>query len=159
MPKNLLNRINSIFNDKKIRKTLLKLRLPLGIIAFVVIAFLIKPAWFFPGLVVSALGELAQVWCFSTIKTRKKLTVAGPYMFVRNPMYLSRFLLIFGILLMTGNPWIMLVFVILYYFYMVNRVRREEKDLFEMKRRFVKSTALFATNSPCGSGKAKIGPR
>ena len=81
---------------------------------------------------VSTLGELFQVWCFSTIKTRKKLTIVGPYMFVRNPMYLSRFFLIFGILLMTGNPWIMLVFVVLYYFYTTNRVRREEKDLLEM---------------------------
>ena len=117
MPENLINRINDIFNDKKIRKTLLKLRLPLGIIAFAVSPPRSDPHGFSRALWFPRSGNCAQVWCFSTIKTRKKLTIVGPYMFVRNPMYLSRFFLIFGILLMTGNPWIMLVFVILYYFY------------------------------------------
>ena len=132
MPDNMVHKINDLFNDKKIRKTLLRLRLPLGLICLVFITSQIKPAWFFIGLVVSILGEAFQVWCLSTIKTQKKLTVVGPYMFLRNPMYIGRFFLIFGFLLMTGNPWIMLAFTILYYFYMVNRVKREEKVLLEL---------------------------
>lgn len=126
------HRINDFFNSKKVRKVFLKLRYPLFLVIFVLLLTQLKPQWFIPGLIVSILGELMQVWCFSTIKTQKQLTRVGPYMFIRNPMYISRFLLIFGILMMTGNIWILIGFTILYYFYMTNRVRREEKKLAEI---------------------------
>ncbi len=126
------NRIHLLFNNKKVRKTMLKLRIPLGVLVFALLATQLRKEWFFPGLAVSLPGEMLQVWCFSTIKTKKQLTVYGPYMFVRNPMYIGRFFLIFGMILMTGNPWILAGFVVLYYFYMVNRVRREEKVLSEL---------------------------
>ena len=129
MQKNFLNRIHEIFNNRKARKTLLKLRVPVGLILIVLLSKTIDFQFFFLGLFISVLGELFQIWCMSTIKTKKKLTVVGPYMFLRNPMYISRFFLIFGIILMTGNPWLMGGFTILYYFYMVNRVKREEDIL------------------------------
>ncbi len=130
--KNALIRIHSLFNNKKVRKTMLKLRIPLGVVVFALLATQLRKEWFFPGLAVSVIGEMLQVWCFSTIKTNKQLAVVGPYMFVRNPMYIGRFFLIFGVVMMTGNPWIMAGFAVLYYFYMVNRVRREEKVLAEL---------------------------
>jgi protein-S-isoprenylcysteine O-methyltransferase Ste14 len=132
MPETILDRINNIFNDKRARKLFLKLRLPAGIVLFGLLLTQLKPAWFLPGLVVSVLGQLLQMWCMSTIKTQKKLTVTGPYMFVRNPMYIGRFFLVFGILMMTGNPWLLALLTIVYYFYMVNRVKREEKILADL---------------------------
>jgi protein-S-isoprenylcysteine O-methyltransferase Ste14 len=92
----------------------------------------VRTTWFLPGLIVSVVGEILQIWCFSTIKTKKRLTVTGPYMFVRNPMYISRFFQLFGIIMMSGNPWLMLAFAGIYYFYMVNRVRREEAVLTDL---------------------------
>jgi len=132
MPENVLSRIHKLFNNKKARKTLLKLRVPLGLILFVLLSRFIDLRFFFIGLAVSVLGELFQVWCMSTIKTKKKLTIVGPYMFMRNPMYIGRFFLIFGIIMMTGNPWLMASLTILYYFYMVNRVKREEEILSDL---------------------------
>ncbi len=44
-------------------------------------------------------------------------------------MYLGRFLLILGFVLLWANPYVTTVYVVLYYFYMVNRVAREEKVL------------------------------
>jgi len=126
------HRVNEFFNSKKVRKTFLKLRYPLFLILLLLLLTQLKSQWFIPGLIVSIFGELLQVWCFSTIKTQKQLTQAGPYMFVRNPMYIGRFFLIFGILMMTGNIWILMGFTAIYYFYMVNRVRREEKKLGEL---------------------------
>ena len=132
MQQNVSSRIHDFFNNKKIRKALVKLRTPIGIIFFILLLTQLKPAWFFPGLLVSIFGQLLQIWCMSTIKTTKKLTVTGPYMFVRNPIYLGRFLLIFGVLMMTGNPWLLILLTIVYYYYMVNRVNREEKILAEL---------------------------
>jgi protein-S-isoprenylcysteine O-methyltransferase Ste14 len=132
MPDNYLDKINALFNDPKTRKILVNLRLPIGILFFLVILFLLKRAWFFPGLLVSMMGEALQLWCMATIKTKKALTTTGPYMFVRNPMYIGRYFLILGILMMTGNIWLMLLATVIYYFYMVNRVNREEKILLEL---------------------------
>jgi protein-S-isoprenylcysteine O-methyltransferase Ste14 len=132
MPTKPVSRINELFNNRKVRKTFLKLRLPIGLALFALLLPYTRQAWFFPGLIVSILGELLQVWCFSTIKTHKKLTVTGPYMFVRNPMYIGRFFLILGILMMTGNGWVMGIFTLIYWFYMTNRVNREEKLLTEL---------------------------
>jgi protein-S-isoprenylcysteine O-methyltransferase Ste14 len=121
--------INDFFNNRKVRKTFLKLRYPLFIILLLLLFTQLKARWFVPGLLVSILGELLQVWCFSTIKTHKEVTRVGPYMLMRNPMYIGRFFLIFGILMMTGNIWILAGFTLIYYFYMTNRVSREEGHL------------------------------
>ncbi len=143
MLKNLASRINDLFNNRKLRKLFLKLRLPLGLIVFILFLPLLQQDWFWAGLLVSVLGEALQVWCFSTIKTHKEVTVSGPYMFVRNPMYLGRFFLIFGVLMMAANVWLMIVYTGLYWFYMTNRVKREEKlltDLFADDYRHYQNT-------------------
>lgn len=132
MQENFVKRIHDLFNDPKLRKVLVNLRIPIGILLFALLLTLVKPAWFFPGLLLSLLGEALQLWCMATIKTKKALTVTGPYMFVRNPMYIGRYFLILGILMMTGDPWLMLGATVIYYFYMVNRVKREEKVLAEL---------------------------
>jgi hypothetical protein len=121
--------INALFNSPAIRSALLKLRYPLFAGVLLLLLTRLDPRWFLPGLIVSIFGELFQLWSMATVRTRKELTQAGPYMLMRNPMYIGRFFLIFGVLMMTGNPWIMAAFAPLYYFYMTNRVRREEKKL------------------------------
>jgi len=125
----VIDRINRVFNDPKLRGLFLKFRVVLGIFFAICLLFLLDPAWFYPGLFVSVFGAILQAWCMSTIRTQKKLTTTGPYMFVRNPMYLSRFILLLGIVIMTGKLWLIVLFAVIYYFYMINRVRREQKVL------------------------------
>ncbi|MFO7859587.1 MAG: isoprenylcysteine carboxylmethyltransferase family protein [Desulfosalsimonas sp.] len=129
MSPSVFDRINELFNNRKARKTFLKLRFPLMAVLFVLMLPLLEKQWFLPGLIVSVAGELLQLWCFATIKTKKQLTTGGPYMFVRNPMYIGRFFLIFGILMTTGSLLILIAYTVVYYFYMVNRVNREEQLL------------------------------
>ncbi|MGA8258639.1 MAG: isoprenylcysteine carboxylmethyltransferase family protein [Arenicellales bacterium] len=124
-----MSSINDVFNNRKLRKTLLALRLPIALALAVVLVANLDRAWFWPGLAVSALGMLLQLWVFGCIKTREVLAVNGPYMFVRNPMYIARFLLVAGLILMTGYPWLLAILAPLYYLYMANRVKREEPVL------------------------------
>ena len=132
MPHFIIDRINDLFNNRNARKLFLKLRVPIMAVLFVLLLPLLEKKWFLPGLFVSVAGQLLQLWCFATIKTQKRLTTHGPYMFVRNPMYLGRFFLVFGILMMTGSLLILAVYTVVYCFYMINRVRREEKLLSEL---------------------------
>lgn len=121
--------IHRAFNNKTARKIFLKLRVPLALAVLVLLATQMKQEWFYRGLVVALLGAFLQCWCFACLKKQRVLALNGPYGFVRNPMYLARFLLLLGGLIMTGNGWLIAGFAVLYYFYMVNRVAREEDTL------------------------------
>lgn len=126
---NIVNRTHEIFNNKAVRSVLLKLRYPIFLVFFIILIPQIKPSWFWPGFVVCLFGELIQLWCFASLEKNRTLAVKGLYMLMRNPMYIGRFFLLLGCLLITGNVWVILVFIMLYYFYMVNRVKREERKL------------------------------
>lgn len=129
MLNSVVNRTNRIFNNDTLRSVLLKLRYPISLLAIIILVMQINPSWFLPGLIVCLFGELIQLWCFGSLDKNKTLAVKGPYMLMRNPMYIGRFFLLLGCLLLAGNMWVILVFVVIYYFYMVNRVKREEKKL------------------------------
>ena len=133
---NVVNAANDLFSNKGLRKVLVKFSIPLtvvmlGLLVWMMYAFT-KPTYFYIGLVISIIGSILQWWCFSCIKTSTVLAVNGPYMFVRNPMYLARFFQYLGVMVMTGF-WgcVVLVplYIIFYWFYMANRVKREEKKL------------------------------
>jgi hypothetical protein len=47
-------------------------------------------------------------------------------------MYLARFILILGFVVLLGRPWLIALYAVVYYFYMVNRVGREEQKLVEV---------------------------
>jgi len=129
MVNNAMDRIHEIFNSKRLRYVLLKLRYPIFLIAIIILILNIKPAWFLVGFIVALFGELIQLWCFASLDKNRMLAVKGPYMLMRNPMYIGRFFLLFGVLLLAGNGWIIFIFIVVYYFYMVNRVKREEAKL------------------------------
>lgn len=129
MVRQAMEPINALFNSKTTRKILLRIRIPLFLVALVFLVPNIKPHLFLSGFLVTLFGSLFQSWCFGALDKNKSLAIQGPYALVRNPMYLGRFFLLFGCLLLLGNIWILLVFTFLYYFYMANRVKREEEHL------------------------------
>jgi protein-S-isoprenylcysteine O-methyltransferase Ste14 len=129
MVNNIVDRIHEIFNNQRLRYVLLKSRYPIFLIAVIILILNINPAWFPIGFTVAFFGELIQLWCFASLDKNRMLAVKGPYMLMRNPMYIGRFFLLLGVLLLSGNGWIILIFIVVYYFYMVNRVKREEAKL------------------------------
>lgn len=121
--------IHRLFNNLAIRKTLLRLRYGLVLALIAIVAYFMKPQWWLAAFLVSMFGELIQLWAFASLIKNKELAVRGPYVLTRNPMYLGRFFLIFGLLLLPANVYLLIAYCILYYFYMVNRVEREEQHL------------------------------
>lgn len=125
----MLSAIHKLFNDPFLRKLFLKLRVVLILGLLALLAYFAQPAWLWPAFAVSMVGELIQVWSFGSLVKNEELTARGPYVLVRNPMYLGRFFMMLGFILLPGNLWLAAVFAVLYYFYMVNRVAREEQRL------------------------------
>lgn len=135
MTNDQLNPIHSFFNQKTVLKMAKRIRIPVALAAAAWLAWHIQPEWFWPGVAVSGFGELLQLWCFSTLHKQKTLATNGLYKVVRNPMYLARFFLVLGLLMFLGSPIngiASAIYVVLYYYYMVNRVRREEARLTEI---------------------------
>ena len=129
MEDNLVSRIHGIFNNERLRSVLTKLRFPIFVIFFIVLIPRIKPSLFLPGLLVTLFGTVIQSWSFASLNKNTTLAIQGPYVLTRNPMYIGRFFLLLGCLLLTGNILVIFIFTLLYYFYMVNRVKREERQL------------------------------
>ncbi len=128
----MLQAIHTIFNHPVARKVLLKLRYVLFLVFLAVLARYADSARLLTGFLVSLFGEAIQLWSFASLVKNEQLTARGPYVLVRNPMYLGRFFLILGLIWLLGNPYITAAYVIFYYFYMVNRVQREESRLAEL---------------------------
>ncbi|MCP3900916.1 MAG: isoprenylcysteine carboxylmethyltransferase family protein [Desulfobacteraceae bacterium] len=129
---NPFQRIHDAFNNEKTRKTLVKARLPIALLFIVFIIFNIKKEYFYLGMLITFFGEFIQVWCFSSLDKQKTIAIRGLYSITRNPMYLGRYFLILGGIVLTGNIWLIIIYTVFYYFYMVNRVKREEKTLTEI---------------------------
>ena len=121
--------LHRVLGHEGLRKVLMVLRIPAGIGLVAILALNADPDWLLPGLAISAVGALGQLWCFACIRPRKHLSVNGPYAFVRNPMYIARYVLTLGAVLVLGNLWIAAAFTVLYAAYAVTRVGREERRL------------------------------
>ena len=125
----MFDAIHKLFNNPAIRKVLVKARVPLAALVVLAIVYKMDPAWLLPGFLVSMFGEVIQLWCFASLDKGRTLAFNGPYAFVRNPMYLGRYFIVLGGIMLLGKPWVLAVFTVVYYFYMVNRVKREEEYL------------------------------
>jgi protein-S-isoprenylcysteine O-methyltransferase Ste14 len=125
----MLNTVHAIFNHPGLRAVWRKSRVLVALAAAAAILWLMDPRWLAAGFAVSMTGEFIQLWCFASLNKDTDLACNGPYTVVRNPMYLGRFFILLGMVMLLGNVWIILVYAIVYYFYMVNRVKREEERL------------------------------
>jgi len=121
--------IHGLFNHRGLRRLLLNIRVPLVLLLLLAWPWWAKPQLFWCGVGISAMGEVLQLWCFACIEKEKVLTIRGPYQLCRNPMYLGRYLLILGFIAVTGSVVAMGIYTLVYYYYMVNRVKREEPVL------------------------------
>ena len=121
--------LHKLFNHPGLRRFLLALRIPIVLVFVALWPWWVQPELLVAGILVSLAGELLQVWCFACIEKEKVLTIRGPYQLCRNPMYLARYLLILGFVIVAGSWLACVLYTVVYWFYMVNRVKREEPVL------------------------------
>jgi protein-S-isoprenylcysteine O-methyltransferase Ste14 len=128
----ILNKINSLFNNKALRAFLLKFRIPICLVFIALALPRLDSSLLLPAFLVSLFGELIQLWSFASLDKNANIAARGPYSLSRNPMYLGRFFLILGAIILLHSIIIAVIYTVLYYFYMVNRVKREEIKLQEI---------------------------
>jgi len=124
--------LNKLFTHAKLRRALEKIRIPLGVALVILLLICGRPEMYIPAVVISLFGELIQMWSSGSLEKNVVLTIRGPYCLVRNPMYLGRFFVILGALLLLKNIYIIVIYVGAFSYYVANRVKREEKHLQEI---------------------------
>jgi protein-S-isoprenylcysteine O-methyltransferase Ste14 len=153
--------VHALFNNAALRKTLVRFRIVLGIAVLVLLFW--QLGWraenFWLAFAVSMVGEFIQLWCFAALDKNAALAFRGPYSLVRNPMYLGRYFIVLGLLLLvdSGRLAVIIGYTVIYVFYMVNRVKREEALLKEV---FGQSYADYCAEvrpflprlTPCSNG-------
>lgn len=81
---------------------------------------------FNPGIWFVIAGLFIRLWASGIIKKRRALTTAGPYSFVRNPLYLGSFLAGFGFCLFVKNIFLLLIFIFLFFIFYKGTIKEEE---------------------------------
>ena len=125
---NVVQEVNGVFNNEAVREMLVKWRAVIVVGMAVLILPFVEREWFLAAFVVSMFGEVGQLWCFASLDKNRDLAANGPYSLVRNPMYLARYFIVLGFFLLLGEVgvWLIMPYTLIYGFYMVNRIRREE---------------------------------
>lgn len=117
--------------SERLRRQITRLRVVPAVLGILLlVAVLDDTRAFVPGAVVALFGEAIQLWASSHVYRKiRRLTTSGPYARVRNPMYIGRFFVILGFFVMTGKPWLCVLYAVIFAAYAHVRVLREEKFL------------------------------
>jgi protein-S-isoprenylcysteine O-methyltransferase Ste14 len=84
------------------------------------------------GLPLSVLGLLLRAWAAGHLAKDRELAAAGPYAYIRNPLYAGTLLTAFGLLVAARNPWLALLFAAVFLLVYLPAVELEEQHLREI---------------------------
>jgi len=121
--------LHDLFTNQQIRKLFYRTRYLLALLLVLPLARYMHPRLLPIAIGLSLIGQLIQGWCFASLVKNRELSIRGPYLLVRNPMYLGRYFLILGFIVLLSSPLAIVGYTVLYYLYMLYRVKREERRL------------------------------
>lgn len=81
------------------------------------------------GLVFMLFGIIIRIWAAGFIKKMEVLTIEGPYMYVRNPLYLGSFLIGCGLCICCFNLFIFIIYLTIFPLIYYLTILEEEKVL------------------------------
>jgi protein-S-isoprenylcysteine O-methyltransferase Ste14 len=123
-----------------------RVRMPLGFLLAAVYVVFARPSenWFIPGLIVAFAGLLIRAWAAGHIEKNSRLSVAGPYAYVRNPLYLGSSLIAIGFAM--SCHWLFVVLVVAFFVLIYAPTIEQEKA--KMLSLFPEQYPAYAANVP-----------
>jgi protein-S-isoprenylcysteine O-methyltransferase Ste14 len=106
------------------------------------------------GLPLVLAGEALRIWACGYLQKNVVLTTAGPYRFVKNPLYVGTFLILSGLLWAAWSPrppanrlgWLLPLFLGAFFLFYLPRKQRLEGE--RLRRRFGRSYDDYAAAVP-----------
>ncbi|MFL6373092.1 MAG: methyltransferase family protein [Pyrinomonadaceae bacterium] len=113
------------------KRTLQRIRVPLGFIFAVVFVVFSRPTQLtlLVGGSIAVVGLVIRAWASGHIQKAKVLATSGPYAYTRNPLYLGSFILGVGFTIAAGVWWLAILFIALYLGIYLPVMRVEEEDI------------------------------
>jgi protein-S-isoprenylcysteine O-methyltransferase Ste14 len=123
-----------------------KLRVPGGFVLVAAFAWFSHPSVesLSYGIPVSVLGLLLRGWAAGHLAKNQKLTMSGPYRFLRNPLYIGTLLVAAGLTAASRSPMLGLVFAAVFFLIYLPVIELEEQHL----RRLFPEFADYARRVP-----------
>ncbi len=89
-----------------------------------------SPKSFLVGVPIVLAGEGVRLWASGYIERKgAKLATNGPFAYSRNPLYVGNFLMGLGIVVISRNVWLLVLFLIGFGIIYRGTIKKEEKDL------------------------------
>jgi protein-S-isoprenylcysteine O-methyltransferase Ste14 len=113
------------------KRTLQRIRVPLGFIFAIVFVLFARPtlASLAMGSVVAVIGVLIRAWASGHIRKAKSLAVSGPYAYTRNPLYVGSLLMGVGFTVAGNVWWLAVSFCVLFIGIYLPVMRVEAEDI------------------------------
>ena len=92
----------------------------------------LDPLRYVIGTALVSLGVVLHFISKAYLEQNRRLTVAGPYRFSRNPFYLANLLAEMGLLVIIGSWWVAVPYLLAWFWIYGVTIRREEATLFEL---------------------------
>ena len=98
------------------RKLAQKIRVPAGFILAPLLIIAARPTGIslMAGAALALIGLTIRAWASGHLRKNQELSVAGPYAYTRNPLYLGTFIMATGIAVATGSLWFVALFIAVY---------------------------------------------
>jgi protein-S-isoprenylcysteine O-methyltransferase Ste14 len=98
------------------RKIAQRIRVPAGFILAPLLIIAAHPTGIslVAGAALAAIGLTIRAWASGHLRKNQELSVAGPYAYTRNPLYLGTFVMATGIAVATGSLWFVALFIAVY---------------------------------------------
>ncbi len=111
--------------------TVQRVRVPASILYAILYLYWAMPklVWLAPGLALVLMGLVLRVWATGHLKKFQGLTVSGPYRRTRNPLYLGSFLIGLGFTVAGAQPWLIGLFLLIFFALHLPVIRMEEREL------------------------------
>jgi protein-S-isoprenylcysteine O-methyltransferase Ste14 len=108
-----------------------RLRVPCGFLLLIAFAWLSRPTMesIFIGIPVSIFGLLLRAWATGHLAKDQQLATAGPYAYMRNPLYAGTLLVALGIVIASRNAWLALIFALSFLLVYLPAIELEEQHL------------------------------
>lgn len=116
------------------RRTLQRVRVPLGFLFAIVFVVFARPAvWTLTaGSVIVLLGLAIRAWAAGHIQKARQLATTGPYAYTRNPLYLGSFIMGVGFTIASGVWWLAALFCVLFIGIYLPVMRVEAADMHDI---------------------------
>ena len=131
---------------KRYADTVARLRVPSGFLIVVIFAWLSHPTAesVAVGLPVSVIGLALRAWAAGCLAKNQQLATGGPYAYTRNPLYIGTLLVAAGLVIAARNPWLAILFAVVFVFVYLPVIQLEEQHL----RRLFPEYAEYAREVP-----------